>query len=136
MRFKIVKVTLSSYARPFEMKVDCLVVNRPPARHPAVEFNRHDQSHLRGLVLADDKPGSDNPIDILLGADALRQCLRSDPIVQPDVRGPSAISTQFGYVLVGHVSKPIIGQVEFEPACPVSAEDETAAPPRGGGGLG
>merc|ERR1711978_259376 len=71
VRFKIVKLTLTSCIHPFNMEVECLVVNQPPARHPLVGFNRHDHPHLRGLVLSDDKAGSDSPIDILLGADAL-----------------------------------------------------------------
>ena len=110
-RLKIVNLNLSSCVHPFNMEVECLVVNRPPAHHPLVGFNPQDHPHLRGLILSDDKAGSDSPIDILLGADALPHCLRTEPIIHPDACGPSAISTQFGYALMGHASTTALPQI-------------------------
>ena len=93
MRLKVVTIHLSSLDRNFTMEIECLVVNQPPARHPEVRFDRRDFPYLDRLSLADTKAGEDSPIDILIGANALRHILRSDPIVHPPFRGPSTIST-------------------------------------------
>ena len=123
MRLKVVTIHLSSLVHNFTMEIECLVVNQPPARHPEVRFARRDFPYLDQLALADTKAGEDSPIDILIGANALRHVLRSEPIVHPLVRGPSAISTEFGWVLMGHTAKEIIDQFEIVSANRINVKE-------------
>ena len=123
MRLKVVTVHLSSLDRNFTVEIECLVVNQPPARHPQVKFNRRDFPYLDRLTLADNKAGEDSPIDIIIGANALRHVLRSDPIVHPPVRGPSAVSTEFGWVLMGHTAEEVIRQFEVVSANAIDVKD-------------
>ena len=128
MRLKVVAIHLSSLVRNFTMELECLVVDQPPARHPEVKFARRDFPYLDRLTLADTKAGEDSPIDILIGANALRHVLRSEPIVHPIVRGPSAIPTEFGWVLMGHTALEVIDQFEIVSANGINVKESNCSP--------
>ena len=67
-------------------------------------ININEFPHLQGLEFADDFDGSQDCIDLLVGADQYFQIVSGDIIRRESENGPVAMSSKLGWLLVGPVS--------------------------------
>ena len=67
-------------------------------------ININEFPHLQGLEFADDFDGSQDCIDLLVGANQYFQIVSGDTVMGENENGPIAMSSKLGWLLVGPVS--------------------------------
>lgn len=77
---------------------------------PSVDISRQVVRAFNHLVLSDPTFGQPDHVDLLLGADVYPQLLLSEPFITSPL-GPVAISTIFGWTIIGPVQNPMRNQV-------------------------
>ncbi|XP_050520046.1 uncharacterized protein LOC126893679 [Daktulosphaira vitifoliae] len=86
-----------------KLNIDALILNRITGPLPSERVWNDNWSHLNYLTLADPDYAKSLPVDILLGADVFPQLLTGQKKEGKD-GGPIALSTVFGWVLMGKTS--------------------------------
>lgn len=89
-------------ARQRPIHVQSVVMDRITSELPSINLHKDVAAQFSGLQLADPDFYRPAKVDLLIGSDVYPYCLSDGP--RSVIKGnPSAISTMFGYVLVGTV---------------------------------
>ena len=100
------KFVMKSKDKTFEIETNALVQETicSPLQGQEVKFAKEHHAHLFDLDLADESPGPQAEINILIGADVMWRILTGEVRWGEKPNEPVALGTRFGYVLLGPIS--------------------------------
>ena len=105
-QYHLVKFVMKSKDKTFEIETNALVQETicSPLQGQEVKFAKEHYAHLFDLDLADESPGPQAEINILIGTDVMWKILTGEVRLGEKPNEPVALGTHFGYVLSGPVS--------------------------------
>ena len=105
-QYYLVKFVMKSKDKTFEIETNALVQETicSPLQGQEVKFAKEHYAHLFDLDLADESPGPQAEINILIGADVMWKILTGEVRRGEKPNEPVALGTHLGYVLSGPIS--------------------------------
>ena len=105
-QYDSVKFVMKSKDKTFEIETNALVLEtiRSPVQGQEVKFAEEHLGHLFDLDLADESPGPQAEINILIGADVMWKILTGEVRRGEKPNEPVALGTHLGYILSGPIS--------------------------------
>ena len=105
-QYDLLKFVMKSKDKTFEIETNALVQETicSPLQGQEVKFAKEHYAHLFHLDLADESPGPQAEINIVIGADVMWRILTGEVRRGEKPNEPAALGTRFGYVLSGPIS--------------------------------